>query len=736
MTGEAAYAQTTHLWTESSFSDWESGIPDGVAIDSDGTVSAGLPLSTVAELQAADVWAVTSDADGNAYIATGSPAEVVKVTPQGKQTVLFTTKDVSVQSLASGPDGALYAATLPSAKVYRLDEHAAKPLDDTTAPIVFGAADTTEKPKYIWAMRFDKQGRMYLATGDPGAIYRISADALRGNKPGNVELFFASDEPHIRSLLFAPNGDLLAGSDGTGLVYRIDPSGKALVLFEADRREITSLALGPQGQLYIASVGAKGRVKTLPPLPVAGAGSIVTAHVTVTVVQPGSTQAVSTNASVPDGSEIDMVPGYAQGDPKQGPRRLWADANEVVYDLKATPDGLLAATGNHGQVFRIHDDGSYEDVTHADGGQVIGFAAVSEKDDALYLALANTGKLQRMSLVPSASGTLTSAVFDADVPSLWGRAEITAGSAPSTYALEARTGNIDNPERGWSPWSPVTPEDATLGQTDARFAQWRLTLKPGAKVQSLTLNFQQTNVAPVVDEILVAPGTRVNAAAAQPATPQQTTLNFASQGGASVNLDANNPQTPLSAVKDKTGITVRWSAHDDNSDDLRFSLYYRSPGETAWHLLKDDLTDRFYSFDANLLPDGPYRIKVVASDAPSNPAADALTGEKVSDLFLVDTQTPRVTELTATRGDNSLAITATAADQKTPIAHAAYSLDAGAWQYVDPVGKISDALTEQYRFTVPLSGATAGGTHVLTLRVFDRYENEGSAQVSVPATAP
>ena len=48
--------------------------------------------------------------------------------------------------------------------------------------------------------------------------------------------------------------------------------------------------------------------------------------------------------------------------------------------------------------------------------------------------------------------------------------------------------------------------------------------------------------------------------------------------------------------------------------------------------------------------------------------------------------------------------------------------------------KISDALTEQYSFSVPLSGATATGSHVLTLRVFDRYENEGSAQVSVSAS--
>ena len=59
---------------------------------------------------------------------------------------------------------------------------------------------------------------------------------------------------------------------------------------------------------------------------------------------------------------------------------------------------------------------------------------------------------------------------------------------------------------------------------------------------------------------------------------------------------------------------VRWSAHDENDDQLVYSLYYRGDGESRWLLLKDDLTDKAYSFDASLLPDGGYTIKVVASD--------------------------------------------------------------------------------------------------------------------------
>ena len=52
---------------------------------------------------------------------------------------------------------------------------------------------------------------------------------------------------------------------------------------------------------------------------------------------------------------------------------------------------------------------------------------------------------------------------------------------------------------------------------------------------------------------------------------------------------------------------MRWSAHDDNDDDLIYSVYYRGDGESRWKLFKDKVADKFYSFDRDLLPDGGYR---------------------------------------------------------------------------------------------------------------------------------
>ena len=57
-----------------------------------------------------------------------------------------------------------------------------------------------------------------------------------------------------------------------------------------------------------------------------------------------------------------------------------------------------------------------------------------------------------------------------------------------------------------------------------------------------------------------------------------------------------------------------------------------------WRLLKDNITEKAYTFRRRpLIPDGGYESKVVASDAPSHTPGDALTGEKISDRFELDT---------------------------------------------------------------------------------------------------
>ena len=720
-------AQGTKLWTESHMEDWEKGRPQGVAMASDGSLEAAPATTLTATTPSTYIWAVTSDKAGNAYVATGSPATVLRIGHDGKTTTMLKTKDLSVQAVLVGPDGSVYAATLPGGKVYRVPANATD-VDTDTATVVFDPAKLDAgkpegAPKYIWDLAFGPDGALYVATGGPAAVYRVRTP----NGDAHAERFFESDEQHIRTLLFEKDGSLLAGSDGDGLVYRIDKTGKGFILFNAPKREVTALAQSPEGRIYVATVGEKGK-SNLPPLPVQGIAAVTA---TITIVTPGSVQASNTNSLVPDGSEVYEL------NPSGAARKLWSPHDDVVYGLHWTRDGLLAATGNRGRIYRVQENGEFADIAHLEASQVTGFA--DAPGGGLFLATSNGGKLFRLS-AESAEGNLQSDVQDAGAVARWGRAEVDAAGAG--YALFARAGNVSNAERGWSDWKPVTAT-ASIPVPQARFAQWKLVLQPGTRVHAIALNYLPVNVAPVVDEVVVMPGARVNPQALfQPSQPP-VTINLPSASANIVNLQQDPATQPLQGVKDKTGVTARWAAHDDNGDDLIFALYYRGAGAKNWQMLKDNLGDRYYSFDAAQLPDGPYQVKVVASDAPSHNPGEALTAERVSERFVLDTASPMVEALTAHLEAGKLHITAQAKDPASPIARAEYSIDAGPWQYIEPVGKLSDAQTERYDFSAPLPSLQSEQSkvaklpladpseHVVALRVFDRYENSATANTVV-----
>ena len=144
-------------------------------------------------------------------------------------------------------------------------------------------------------------------------------------------------------------------------------------------------------------------------------------------------------------------------------------------------------------------------------------------------------------------------------------------------------------------------------------------------MDSVGINYLPVNIAPVVDEIAVEPGARANQPPQQTGQPQQVTINLPSAQNA-LSYTQDPATAPLTAVRDRTAVTVRWSAHDDNGDELIFDVYVRGDGEKNWRLLRSRVTERFYSFDSIRIPDGGYRMRVVASDAPAHTLGDALIG--------------------------------------------------------------------------------------------------------------
>ncbi len=171
-----------------------------------------------------------------------------------------------------------------------------------------------------------------------------------------------------------------------------------------------------------------------------------------------------------------------------------------------------------------------------------------------------------------------------------------------------------------------------------------------------------------------------------------------------------------------------WSAHDDNDDDLLFKVYYRGENEKTWRLLKDKITQTLlfvgHQHDAGrgLLPE------VVASDSPSNPQDQALTGERQSDRFEVENAPPRIEALQAAAHSPTATVTFRGASAGgDALAEAKYSVDAGDWQIVYPVGLLSDAPRQDYQIELE---HLSPGEHTIAVQVADRFDNTTSAKVT------
>jgi hypothetical protein len=736
-----AHAQGTKLWRQSTFQSFEAGTPEGVAIYSDGRLEPSPQPVEKLTAQAGSIWAAAADAHGNVYLGTGSPAQVLKVAPDGRFTPLLKTRDVSVQSVRIGPDGMVYAATLPGGKVYRLNpagplldlsqaparvyaSDAKKQASTPQADVVFDPASVSPKPAYIWDLAFDKAGRLYVATGGPAAIYRVDLN----HSGATPEKFFSSSEEHIRCLLFAPDGTLYAGTDGRGLIYRIDSAGKGFVLFEAPRQEIPALALDPAGNLYAAAIGGKTRT-SLPPLTVHSAPTLTA---TIRIVTGATADNAGDSTVIPDGTLLYQIA------PDGAPREIWSSPHDIVYALTwqpetpGSPAGLLTGSGNKGHLYRIEPDGTYADLAHLEALQT---TALLQTPAGVYAATSNPAKLYQMPFGNGRQepGTYTSQVHDAKFFSQWGRFE-TRGNGG--WTLFARVGNIEQPGEGWSGWQTISSGEAPA-LAKGRYFQWKAQLKPGAILRSVGVYYLPQNVAPVVDAVVV----RLHARVTQASNPtgQINPVPITLPGTDGNSSDGNPDNTPLMAVPERTWATARWTAHDPNGDRLRYSVYYRADDAPSWILLRRNIFQTWTSFDTARLPDGGYTLRVVASDAPSQPPGQALTAYRDSAHFLIDTATPVLSALQATQENGALHATFTAQTQFATIARAYYSLDGGPWQYIEPIGRLSDATQERYDFRVPLPhqnaqtppGQTSTG-HVLAVRVLDRGGNSATTQTVIP----
>ena len=318
-----------------------------------------------------------------------------------------------------------------------------------------------------------------------------------------------------------------------------------------------------------------------------------------------------------------------------------------------------------------------------------------------------------------------------------------------------RSGNTEDPGKEWSRWfGPYSKSGSSVEAPPARFIQWKVVIhdgRPGDGIDWVSLAYLPHNVAPLIESIVLQdPGVRVQSPVTlSTGQPQSVSLKMPtalSTSGILITQSTSTAKfdTPPQGFVHKGYQSVLWSARDENDDELHFSVYYRGENETEWKLLKDNLDQKFYSWDTTTMPDGAYYLRILASDAPSNPPAEALKTERESERFEVDNTPPGIENLRAGaygrmldqgRGPSDVFVQFTARDTASSIERAQFSVDGGEWILLAPTIGISDAPEEHYQIQL---GILSAGEHTIAVRAYDKFENVGSAKttISVPAAKP
>jgi len=345
------------------------------------------------------------------------------------------------------------------------------------------------------------------------------------------------------------------------------------------------------------------------------------------------------------------------------------------------------------------------------------------------------GRILRLGETPGAAGEYEAPVHDTGTASRWGslswRADQPAGCA---LAFRTRSGNAAKPDRTWSDWSePLRdPSGSRIASPNARYVQWKAEMSGASgatpAINSVTLSYLAQNSPPVVRSVNVVTQMAAVPQSAKPAAASNSaaySVTVTDSGDTSSTTAAGTTTQTLPRAAQQQ-ITVVWQADDPDGDRLVYSVYFRGADETQWKLLKADLHDNSLTFDADVLADGQYYFRVIASDREVNPPASAREAQLVSSPVLIDNTPPTVTVLISTRAGASAHIEWEAVDAASPLRRAEYSVDAAGWVPMDAADGVIDSLRE--KFVLDLANL-APGEHLVVLRAADSANNTGVAKV-------
>lgn len=616
-----AYGAQPQRLVVDDFKDFVRGESKGVAIRTPGQLEVGPKISFISELEDKHLWDVARQGNSTVvYVGTGPEGELYRVSSEGGWKLETQFSESDIYAVASkGMD--IYAATSPNGKIFRI-----RPGQE---PEVY----FEPKEEYVWAMVFDEKGVLYAATGSEGRIYRIEGK-------GQGEVYYDSDEAGIRSLAFDSEGHLLAGTTENGLVYQIERKGKAVVLLEASKPEIRTLMISPAGEIWVLAIGATQMAvpSKKPAEPKVGeiAETKGVIEITTASIATGKLKKAALSAQKKSGTTVrgkgsavyvlrkDLYPELIWEEKDQAHSMIWHDG------------GGLVGLGDKGMIYRVFSDGECSLWTQVESEQVTGLLSFSKS--RVMALTSNVSKAFILEQGAGERGKYLTEVIDSKLFAKWGAVRVEGRKG--SWNLRTRSGNTSDPDKSWYGWQAL--KNDKIMSPSARYLQVEIEMQAG-EIERLEINFQPRNQPPSVKNIKVLPcGIGY---VAVPMRPQQEQPQTAKQLLSVSKVPMAEMESRYQPVR-KSGLrSVVWNAEDANQDELVYDLDIRKDEEKKWQSLASAQCDPIFSWDTSGWEDGAYVLRVTASDAPSNVAAEVMKGEAISKIWYIDHTPPELSLL-------------------------------------------------------------------------------------------
>jgi hypothetical protein len=722
-----AWAVTPQFWEDFTQEDLLKGSFNHVSLTPDGKLFLASAFDLVYDTGQAYIFSMVRDKAGNLYVGTGDEGKVFKIDPQGKGSLYFQSKELDVFALALDASGTLYVGTSPDGKVYKVNgpEQAAE--------------FCNPENKYIWAMVFDDAGNLYIGTGPNGTIYKV-------DKGGKKTIYYTCSDNHVVCLARGSNNSILAGTSPQGLIVEIKSEGRGFTLMDTLLEEVHSIVFDRFGTIYAVASSMKGLSGNSSSKQAVSSSSkpvIASATTTITVeAVAGVTEKSKETKTVTapgGGRESAGAKSAIYAITKDGSvETIYSSDQQMVFDAVVRDDGsLLVATGPKGRLLSI--DAAKQVTVLTDSTEEDSTRLLTAGEN-IYVGSSNQGKVYRLRTQKAQTGTFESKTLDARIISSWGKISWrSTHSGNSNIEISTRSGNTEKADNSWSDWSaPYAAPGGQVTSPRARYLQWRATFKGGTGASAELLNtvqiaYLQQNLRPQVTGIEVLPyGIELQkqpslamsgiSMVAQASTPDGRSLNSPRE-----RFKDRQPMPPRQMLQPGAQ-SFAWKAVDDNEDSLEYSLYFKGEGESDWKLLEKKLTDTFYTLNTASLPDGAYRLKVVASDAPSNPYDKYLIGELISNPFVIANASPQVEIMGSKINGRKVEAQFHAQVAIGRISTAEFSVDGGEWHLVFPADGIADSAQEEYRIITP---ELSSGEHLIGIRSSDGDGNTGTAKLII-----